>query len=116
MTENHEWEAWILYLLQAVEETATFTRERIASIRDLMQETGEVVKALPGRVYSKELVEVIFRQPYSKTQFLVDAGIAERKTAAGYLRQLEAGGILHSQRVGREVLFLNTRLYELLAT
>ena len=116
VTEKHEWEAWILYLLQAVEETATFTRERIVSIRDLMHETGEAIKALPGRVYSKELVEVIFRQPYSKTQFLVDAGIAERKTAAGYLRQLESSGILHSQRVGREVLFLNTRLYELLAT
>jgi GTP-sensing pleiotropic transcriptional regulator CodY len=81
-----------------------------------MHETGEAVKALPGRVYSKELIEVIFRQPYSKTQFLVDAGIAERKTAAGYLRRLESSGILRSQSVGREVLFLNTRLYELLAT
>jgi Fic family protein len=116
VTEDQEWEAWILYLLQAVKETATFTRERIVSIRDLMHETGEVVKALPGHIYSKELIEVVFRQPYSKTQFLVDAGIAERKTAAEYLRRLESEGILRSQRVGREVLFLNTRLYELLAT
>jgi cell filamentation protein, protein adenylyltransferase len=115
VTENQEWEPWILYLLQAVEETATFTRERIVSIRELMRETGEVVRVLPGRIYSKELVEVIFRQPYCKTQFLVDAGIAERKTATGYLRQLESMGILQSHRVGREVLYLNTRLYELLA-
>jgi hypothetical protein len=70
---------------------------------------------LPGRIYSKELIEVIFRQPYSKTQFLVEAGLAERKTATEYLRQLESSGVLQSQRVGREVLYLNTRLYELLA-
>jgi Fic family protein len=115
VTEGQDWEPWILYMLRAVEETATFTRERIVSIRDLMEETGEIVKALPGRVYSKELIEVIFRQPYSKTQFLVDAGIAERKTAMGYLRRLESVGILRGQRVGREVLYLNTRLYDLLA-
>ena len=115
VTEGQEWEPWILYLLQAVEETADFTRELILSIRGLMSETGEIIRALPGRIYSKELVEVLFRQPYSKTQFLVDAGIAERKTAAGYLKQLESSGLLQSQRVGREVLYLNTRLYELLA-
>lgn len=115
VTESQDWEPWILYMLRAVEETATFTRERIVSIRDLMEETSEIVKALPGRVYSKELMEVIYRQPYSKTQFLVDAGIAERKTAMGYLRRLESVGILRGQRVGREVLYLNTRLYDLLA-
>jgi cell filamentation protein, protein adenylyltransferase len=114
VTENQDWEPWILYMLRAVEETATFTRERIVSIRDLIEETGEIVKALPGRVYSKELIEVIFRQPYSKTQFLVDAGIAERKTAMGYLRRLESVGVLRGQRVGREVLYLNTRLCDLL--
>ena len=115
VTEGQEWEPWILYLLQAVEETANYTRERILAIRELMRETSEMVRALPGRIYSRELVEVIFRHPYFKTLFLVDAGIAERKTAAGYLRQLEASGILRSHRVGREVLYLNTRLYELLA-
>ncbi len=115
VTENQDWEPWVLYQLQAVEETANYTRERILAIRELMRETSEIVKALPGRIYSRELVEVIFRHPYSKTQFLVDAGIAERKTATGYLRQLEASGILRSHRVGREVLYLNTRLYELLA-
>jgi Fic family protein len=115
VTEHQDWEPWILYMLEAVEETARFTRGLIASIRDLMDEVGELLKALPGRVYSKELVELIFRQPYTKTQFLVSEGMAERKTATGYLRQLESIGILRGQRVGREVLYLNTRLYDLLA-
>jgi Fic family protein len=116
VTEREEWEPWVLYMLEAVEETAVFTRERILAIRDLMDETGEVAKTLPGRAYSKDLMEIIFRQPYTKAQFLVDAGLAGRQTASEYLRGLEKAGILRSQRVGRETLYLNTRLYELLAS
>jgi hypothetical protein len=58
---------------------------------------------------------LIFRQPYTKGQFLVDAGLAERKTAAEYLKELETLGILKSHKVGKENLYLNVRLYELLA-
>jgi predicted transcriptional regulator len=66
-------------------------------------------------MYSKELIEILFKQPYTKGQFLVDAGIAERKTAAEYLKQLEKVGILHSHKVGKENLYLNTKLYRLLS-
>ena len=116
VTEKNEWEPWILYMLDAVEETATFTRKRILDIRDLMTETMEMAKeTLPGRVYSKELIELLFCQPYIKGQFLVDAGIAKRKTAAEYLKDLEKTGILTGKRIGREMLYLNTRLYDLLS-
>lgn len=116
VTEKSEWEPWILYMLDAVEETATFTRKRILDIRDLMAETMEMAKeTLPGRVYSKELIELLFCQPYTKGQFLVDAGIAKRKTAAEYLKDLEKTGILTGKRIGREMLYLNTRLYDLLS-
>lgn len=116
VTEKSEWEPWILYMLDAVEETATFTRKRILDIRDLMTETMEMAKeTLPGRVYSKELIELLFCQPYIKGQFLVDAGIAKRKTAAEYLKDLEKTGILTGKRIGREMLYLNTRLYDLLS-
>lgn len=116
VTEKGEWEPWILYMLDAIEETATFTRKRILDIRDLMTETMEVAKeTLPGRVYSKELIELLFCQPYTKGQALVDAGIAKRKTAAEYLKDLEKTGILAGKRIGREMLYLNTRLYDLLS-
>ena len=60
-----EWEPWVLYILETVETTATFTRERILGIRDLMIDTMEKCKEeLPKRVYSKELIELIFHQPY----------------------------------------------------
>ena len=116
VTEKSEWEPWILYMLDAVEETATFTRKRILDIRDLMTETMEVAKeTLPGRVYSKELIELLFCQPYTKGQFLVDAGIAKRQTAAEYLKELEKIGVLKAQKIGRETLYLNGKLYDFLS-
>lgn len=116
VTEKEEWESWMLYMLRAVEETASFTRERILAIRDLMQETMEKArKELPIRVYSKELIELIFRQPYCKIAFLVNEVIASRNIASNYLNELVKTGILKKERVGKEVIFLNGGLYELLS-
>ncbi len=116
MTESDVWEPWIIYMLDAVQETAVFTRERILAIRALMNETMEAArKKLPSRVYSKELIETIFRQPYTKGRFLVEAGIAKRQTAAEYLHELEKVGILKAQRIGKETLYLNVALYGLLS-
>jgi Fic family protein len=116
VTATGEWEDWILYMLDAINTTANETREKIVSIRGLIEGTLEICrKKLPERVYSKELVELLFRQPYTKVQNLVDAGIAERKTAAVYLRELEKAGILRSKKFGKEILFLNVRLFQLLS-
>ena len=116
VTENEAWEAWVLYMLAVVEETAVVTRQRILAIRDLMAATSDRAKAaLPSRVYSKELIELLFYQPYTKIQFLVDAGLAKRQTAASYLKELERIGVLRSQKVGRENLYLNQALNDLLA-
>ena len=116
VTERREWEPWIIFMLDAVESTSKFTGQRILGIHSLFQETLETARtALPRRVYSKELVELLFKQPYTKGEFLVDAGIAERQTAAEYLRELEKAGILKSRKVGRERLYLNVRLYDLLS-
>jgi Fic family protein len=116
VTEQGLWEPWIIFMLKAVEETAVFTRERILAIRALIAGTMEKAKEkLPSRVYSKELVEMIFRQPYTKGQFLVDAGIAKRQTAAEYLKELEKIGILKAYKIGKETLYLNVELYTLLS-
>jgi Fic family protein len=116
VTEHGKWEPWILYMLDAVETTATFTRRRILDIRALLQQTIILAKKnLPARVYSKELIELVFRQPYTKGQFLVDAELAERKTAADYLQELEKVGVLKQKKVGRENLYLNEKLYKLLS-
>jgi len=116
VTAKGEWEEWILFMLDAIQTTAVETREKIVSIRKLIDQTLEIARIkLPAKVYSKELIELLFHQPYTKVQILVDAGIAERKTAAVYLRQLEEAGILRSKKSGKEVLFLNVKLFQLLS-
>ena len=117
VTEYQEWEPWISYMLDAVEQTALLTRDKILAIRALLMETLEITKEqLPSRVYSKDLIELLFHQPYTKGQFLVDAGIAKRQAAADYLKELEGIGVLEVHRMGRENLYLNTKLYEILST
>lgn len=116
VTEKDEWEPWILYMLDAVEQTALFTKTRIIDIRNLLEKSLLLArKKLPARAYTKELIELIFRQPYTKGEFLVSAGIAERQTAAEYLKKLEKIGILHRKKIGRENLYLNVQLYKLLS-
>ncbi|SNY99564.1 Fic family protein [Flagellimonas pacifica] len=115
VTENNDWEAWILFMLKGVEDTAKYTLQKINTINELMDETVRYAKAnLPSRVYSKELIELLFVQPYAKVKFLVDNNIAKRQTAAEYLQELEKIGVLKSQKVGVENLFLNVKLFEIL--
>lgn len=117
VTEQDAWEPWIVFMLKAVKSTADRTMKRIDEIRKLLDETLELAKEkLPDRVYSKELIELLFEQPYCKVKFLVDRGLAKRQTAADYLKELESAGILKSKQAGREVLYLNIRLYDLLSS
>ena len=109
------WEEWVLFMLQAVEVTSIATLRLITAIRDLLEKTIDLCRSrLPRTSYSKELVERLFVQPYVKTEHLVKAGIAERRTATKYLRQLEELGVLDSFKAWRETIFVNRGLYDLL--
>jgi len=115
VTEKQDWEGWILFMLKGVEETAIYTLEKINGINELMHKTiAHAKEKLPSRVYSKELIELLFEQPYCKVKFLVDIDIAKRQTAAEYLQELEKIGILKSEKVGVENLYLNVKLFEIL--
>ena len=116
VTESAQWEEWLNFLLTGVEETAAWTTGRIVAIRDLFDATLARCRArLPSKVYSKELIELIFMQPYCKIQFLVDFGIAKRQTASEYLQELEKIGVLVAERQGREMLYKHPALLEVLA-
>lgn len=115
VTVNGAWEPWVMYMLSAVEETAAWTCEKIKAIRDLLEETAVFCREnLPASVYSRELMDLVFVQPYCKIAFLVDAGIAERKTASVYLQKLEGIGVLTSAQLGREKVYINPKLIGLL--
>ncbi len=114
VTTNQQWEQWILYMLDAVEETADWTREKIVAIRDLMDHTAGFVRDKLPSIYSRELVEQTFMQPYCRITNLVDANLAKRQTASTYLKQLCDIGLLKEVKVGREKLFIHPKLMRLL--
>jgi len=115
VTVNGAWEPWVMYMLSAIEETASWTCEKIKATRDLLEATAVFCREnLPTSMYSRELIDLIFVQPYCKIAFLVDAGIAERKTASLYLQKLEGIGVLTSARFGRENVYINPKLIGLL--
>ncbi len=108
------WEEWILYILEAIEVTSADTCQRIRDIRSLIESTLQRLREQLPRLASKELVELVFQQPYTRISTLTAAGIGNRQTAAGYLQKLESIGILHSIRVGKEKLFINQPLFQIL--
>ena len=114
VTTRQRWEQWILYMLDAVEQTANWTREKIIAIRNLMDHTAGYVREKLPSIYSRELVEQTFMQPYCRITNLVDANIAKRQTASAYLKQLSDIGVLRELKVGREKLFIHPKLMRLL--
>lgn len=114
VTEEGAWEDWVMYILKAIEETARETQDRVQQILDLMEIVQAEVHEKANRIYSKDLIEVIFRNPYCKIKFLEDAGIAKRQTASTYLNTLAELGILRPHKMGREIYFINDRLFRVL--
>jgi len=114
VTQHESWEAWILYMLAAVLDTARWTTSKIHGIRTLIESTAERIRVQLPQIYSRELAELIFVQPYCRIAHVVEAGIAKRQTASVYLKELCAIGVLREQRVGREKIFINPAFMNLL--
>ena len=114
VTENNQWQDWVMYMLDMIEQTAIRDRERILEIEKLMADMGTAIQQQLPKVYSKDLMEVLFHLPYSKRQFLEKAGLGNLKTVGNYLKELEQAGFLKSEQVGKEKLYLNFRLLEVL--
>ncbi|HCA57645.1 MAG TPA: addiction module protein, partial [Blastocatellia bacterium] len=115
VTRDEAWEAWVEFMLDAVKDTSRWTTNKIAAIRSLAEATAEYVKEKLPRVYSYELVSLIFELPYCRIGNVVDKGIAKRQTASVYLKQLTEIGVLVENNKLKEKLFINPRLMKLLA-
>ena len=112
-TEN-SWEEWILYILEGIKQTSLESIEKIKAIRELIQETKIELREKLPKLYSKDLLEILFKHPYTKINFLVDELVITRKTASLHLRAIEEIGILESVKMGRDVYFINKKLFKLL--
>jgi len=110
VTREAGWEAWLLYMLEAVRDTSVRTLDKITAIRNLYEATRERVAAELPKIYKRELIDVIFEQPYCRIENVVGAGIAKRQTASNYLKAFAEIGILEARRVGREAIYINPGL------
>jgi Fic family protein len=114
VTTDGAWEPWLLFMIEAVRETALWTTGKVRAIRDLLDETAEKIRRDAPRIYSRELAETIFAQPYCRISNLVESGIAQRQSASVYLKALVGIGVLDEVKAGRERLFINPALLRLL--
>lgn len=113
--ERDDWETWVLYMLSAVEETSRETLTKVRGIRDLMQATKQRLRNDLPKIYSQDLLNNLFRHPYTKTEFVErDLGVS-RPTAVKYLEALEAAGLLRKTKLRRTNFYINEPLFELLS-
>jgi Fic family protein len=114
VTTQRTWREWILYILKAVEETSIYTINKIEEIDQLFTNTWTLVQEkLPS--IRKELIEKIFEQPYISPKSLIDSNIKSLNTAKKYLGQLHDLGILIPEKIGKEMVYLNIDLFNLLS-
>ena len=112
--EKKSWEEWVIYILDGVEQTSNETIQLITNIQKLMEQTKEKIKSKLPKIYSKDLIEILFTHPYTKIEFLVDGLSITRKTASKYLQELSDIGEVKSVKIGRSKFFVNTKLFALL--
>jgi Fic family protein len=114
VTTKQSWGPWIVFVLDSIENTCAWTTEKIKAIRDLMRHTGDFIHRRLPKIYTWELVELLFKQPYCRIANVVDAGLAKRQTASVYLKSLAEIGVLRELNAGRESLFVHPKYIELL--
>lgn len=114
VTSRGEWVPWILYMLEAVEQTSRWTAQKVGAIQSLMEIADQHVRKHAPGIYSRELIELIFAQPYCRISNVVDKGIAKRQSASRYLKSLRQIGILDELKYGRDKVFVHFRYSDLL--
>jgi Fic family protein len=116
VTAESAWEQWILFMLTAIEETSRQTIDKIGAIRTAMAETFEKVKSeLPRLKQAREIVEILFMNPYCKIEHLVERKVGVRQSVSKYMKDLEQIGVLRTEQVWKETIYLNVPLWDALA-
>ena len=109
---KENWEEWVLYMLDGVEQTSLETVELVNDIHLLMNETKTKIKSELPKIYSKDLVEILFMHPYTKIEFLVNGLGITRQTASKYLNRLEEIGIVSNIQIQNSKFYINNRLFD----
>src|SRR5665648_964835 len=110
---EQNWEAWIVYILKGVEQTSSGTLKLVKNINMEVEIMSREIKERLPKIYSKELLDLLFYEFYTKIVYIEKGLFVTRKTAAGYLSSLEKEGFLTSEKIGKERIYKNNRLYDL---
>ncbi|MCH8101365.1 MAG: Fic family protein [Proteobacteria bacterium] len=108
--ETDDWEPWLLYMIRGVEETSRATTGLIESIRNLMNNYEERIKKDLPKIYSHELLNNLFRHPYTKIEAVQDDLGVSRLTASKYLAALSEKGFVEKHRFGKYNYYINQPL------
>ena len=106
-------EDFVIYILDAIEKMSIFTIEYIEKINQTIEETKNIIKDKLPKIYSFELVEALFYEFYTKNEHLRERLNISRNTASSYLKQLEEVGVLTKEKVGKEMIYKNQLMYNL---
>ncbi len=112
--DSGQWENWILFMLRGLEETSLETINLIKSIKGLMMEYKQLIRKDFAKIYSQDLLNNLFKHPYTKIDFVCQEINVTRPTAVSYLNQLVDCGILSKMKSGRDNFYLNVKLFNLL--
>lgn len=112
-TEN-AWEEWVLFILDGVEQTSLQTIKVIEGIKKMMQSHKDRIRTELPKIYSQDLLNNLFRHPYTKIDFVMAETGVSRKTAAKYLDELDKMGIVSKQKIWKDNYYINTDLFNLL--
>lgn len=112
--DNNNWEEWILFMLMAIRETSLSTIQLINAIKQLMMEEKHLIRTKLSKIYSQDLINNIFKHPYTKIEFLMADLKCERKAATRRLDALTEIGLLHKLKKWKENYYINKALFSLL--
>lgn len=112
--DTGDWEAWLLWMLEGVTQTARQTTLLITEIKALMQITKQRIRGELPKIYSQDLVNNLFKHPYTKIDFVEKDLMVHRSTAIRYLDALVGIGLLSKQKLGKGNYYFNVQLYKLL--
>lgn len=113
--EKQVWEAWIMYVLRGVELTAHENIKIITAIKQQMEECKELLKSKAPKIYSRELLNNLYKYPYTKIEYVQTDLEITRNTAIKYLTELVKIGIVIKIKKGKTNFYVNTKLVNLLS-
>jgi Fic family protein len=111
--DTGQWEEWIIYILNGVEQTAKETIVLISRMREIMQDYKIRIRQELPKMYSQDLLNNIFRHPYTKIEFVMKELMVSRLTASKYVDQLVEKGFLTKEKIGRSNFYINVPLFKL---